>query len=112
VYNEREWWEISRLHPAADELFRRASRRERGKDMTRYLIRQGKFSLVKLLLFANLMSFFIPLDMPGDWLDQVPRFLSGPEREAMKADLGPDLPLCLPHSRRGLPTLFAEMPGS
>ena len=61
--------------------------------MTRYLIRQSLFSLVKLFLFATLMFFFIQILMPGDWVDQFSLFMSRAEQEAMRAELGLDLPL-------------------
>jgi peptide/nickel transport system permease protein len=61
--------------------------------LTRYLIRQSLFSLVKLFLFATLMFFFIQILMPGDWVDQFSLFMSRAEQEAMRAELGLDLPL-------------------
>ena len=61
--------------------------------MTRYLIRQSLFSLVKLFLFATLMFFFIQILMPGDWVDQYSLFMSRAEQEALRAELGLNLPL-------------------
>lgn len=61
--------------------------------MARYLIRQSLFSLVKLFLFATLMFFFIQILMPGDWVDQFSLFMSRAEREAMRVQLGLDLPI-------------------
>jgi peptide/nickel transport system permease protein len=61
--------------------------------LTRYLIRQSLFSLVKLFLFATLMFFFIQILMPGDWVDQYSLFMSRAEQEALRAELGLNLPL-------------------
>jgi peptide/nickel transport system permease protein len=57
------------------------------------LVRQCLFSLVKLFLFATLMFFFIQILMPGDWVDQFSLFMSRAEQEAMRVQLGLDLPL-------------------
>lgn len=61
--------------------------------MVRYLIRQTLLSLVKLFLFATLMFFFIQLLMPGDWVDQFSLFTSKAEQDALRAQLGLDLPV-------------------
>ena len=61
--------------------------------MARYLIRQAVLSLVKLFLFATMMFLFIQLLIPGDWVDQFSLFLSGEQEEALRAELGLNLPI-------------------
>jgi peptide/nickel transport system permease protein len=61
--------------------------------MIRYLVRQGLLSLAKLLVFITIMFFFIQLMMPGDFVDQFSLFMDAQEREAMRVQLGLNLPI-------------------
>lgn len=61
--------------------------------MTRYLIRQMLLSLVKLFLFVTFMFFFIQIMMPGDFVDQFSIFCDSACREAMREQLGLNLPI-------------------
>lgn len=61
--------------------------------MTRYLLKQALYSLIKLLLFVTLMFFVIQIIMPHDFVDQFAMFLSRIERDRLRASLGLDLPL-------------------
>ncbi|MGD8791628.1 MAG: ABC transporter permease [Anaerolineae bacterium] len=61
--------------------------------MTRYLFRQSLLSLIKLLVFATIMFFLIQLIMPGDYVDQFSLFMNNQEREAMREQLGLNLPI-------------------
>ncbi len=61
--------------------------------MSRYLIRQFGFSLLKLFLFVTLMFFFVQIVMPGDFVDQFSLTMTVAQREALRAELGLNLPL-------------------
>lgn len=61
--------------------------------MTRYLVRQGLLSLVKLFVFITFMFFFVQLMMPGDFVDQFSLSLDTSQREVLRSQLGLDLPI-------------------
>ncbi|MGD2205215.1 MAG: ABC transporter permease [Anaerolineae bacterium] len=61
--------------------------------MTRYLIRQGLLSLVKLFVFVTIMFFFIQIMMPGDFVDQFSISCDKECRDGLRAQLGLDLPI-------------------
>jgi peptide/nickel transport system permease protein len=61
--------------------------------MTRYLIRQILFSILKLFIFLTIMFFFVQLMMPGDFADQFALILSPEQRENLRIELGLDLPI-------------------
>jgi peptide/nickel transport system permease protein len=61
--------------------------------MTRYLVRQGLLSLIKLFVFITFMFFFVQLMMPGDFVDQFSLSLDSAQREALRTQLGLDLPI-------------------
>jgi peptide/nickel transport system permease protein len=61
--------------------------------MSRYLVRQALLSVAKLFVFATLMFFFIQSLMPGDFVDQFSMFMNQAERDALRSQLGLDLPI-------------------
>lgn len=61
--------------------------------MTKYILRQVIWSLIKLFLFISFMFFFIQVMMPGDFVDQFSISCDAACREEMRIQLGLDLPI-------------------
>jgi len=61
--------------------------------MTRYFLRQTFWSIIKLFVFITFMFFFIQVAMPGDFIDQFSLACDAACRQAMREQLGLDLPL-------------------
>lgn len=61
--------------------------------MTRYLVKQFFLSLLKLFLFVTFMFFFIQIMIPGDFVDQFSLWMGPAERDAMREQLGLNLPI-------------------
>ena len=61
--------------------------------MVRYLIKQSLLSLAKLFVFVSLMFFLIQVVMPGDFVDQFSMTCNVSCRDALRAQLGLDLPV-------------------
>ncbi|KAA3645806.1 MAG: ABC transporter permease [Chloroflexi bacterium] len=61
--------------------------------MAQYLIRQTLLSLVKLFVFITLMFFLIQIVMPFDFVDQFAQNCNAACREALREQLGLDLPI-------------------
>ena len=61
--------------------------------MTRYLLKRALWGLVTLLIFVSIIFFTTQLLLPGDYASQYRLFLSGAEVDAIRSDLGIDLPL-------------------
>lgn len=61
--------------------------------MTKYILRQVIWSLIKLFLFISFMFFFIQVMMPGDFVDQFSISCDAACRGEMRIQLGLDLPI-------------------
>ncbi|MGF1506100.1 MAG: ABC transporter permease [Anaerolineae bacterium] len=61
--------------------------------MTNYLIRRALQGILTLFLMLTAAFFLVQLIMPGDYVSQFSMFLTGPEREALREQLGLNLPL-------------------
>ncbi|MBN1956526.1 MAG: ABC transporter permease [Anaerolineae bacterium] len=61
--------------------------------MIRYLVKQALLSLVKLFVFVTIMFFLIQIMMPGDFVDQFSLTMNQRERDALREELGLNLPI-------------------
>jgi peptide/nickel transport system permease protein len=61
--------------------------------MAKYLVKQFLVSFIKLFFFLTFMFFFIQIMMPGDFVDQFSLGCDAACREAMREQLGLNLPI-------------------
>jgi ABC-type dipeptide/oligopeptide/nickel transport system permease component len=61
--------------------------------MSRYLFKRALQGVLTLFLLATIVFFFANLIIPGDFVDNFAMFLTNEQREALRAELGLDVPL-------------------